>query len=169
MVVICHRNAAVLFKICRQSTIRLQGYIISIPVIVEGNAIECNSACKLFLDKLHGVLFHFQVHCDQDDSSVFSLVTPSDLAFYVTLCALASFDRSEIKSRALSSPSFRLILESEGSCRDILQSFYQANYAGCFGALSTGRVRDILRLDLFLSNHVTDLMQKIRARALCQV
>ncbi|VDL89061.1 unnamed protein product [Schistocephalus solidus] len=93
-------------------------------------------------------------------------ITPSDLAFYVTLCSLATFDRAELKSQVLSSPSFRLILESEVQCCEILNAFHQANYAACLGALA--KVQDLLRLDIFLSGHVSHLCHAIRLKAMCQ-
>ncbi|CAH8580777.1 unnamed protein product [Schistosoma mattheei] len=48
----------------------------------------------------------------------------------------------------------------------MLQSFHQADYASCLGRLN--KLRNILRLDIFLSDHVSALCREIRSRALCQ-
>ncbi|VDQ07850.1 unnamed protein product [Trichobilharzia regenti] len=66
----------------------------------------------------------------------------------------------------LGSTSLRLLLEAEPACRDMLQSFHQADYAACLGRLN--KLRNFLKLDIFLSDHVTTLCKEIRSRALCQ-
>nr|VZI34387.1 unnamed protein product [Spirometra erinaceieuropaei] len=110
-------------------------------------------------------LCFLQAHYDENALEN-DFITPSDLAFYVTLCSLATFDRAELKSQVLSNPSFRLILESEVQCCEILNAFHQANYAACLGALA--KVQDLLRLDIFLSGHVLHLCHAIRLKAMCQ-
>uniref|UniRef100_A0A0X3PWJ8 PCI domain-containing protein n=2 Tax=Schistocephalus solidus TaxID=70667 RepID=A0A0X3PWJ8_SCHSO len=110
-------------------------------------------------------LCFLQAHYDENALEN-DFITPSDLAFYVTLCSLATFDRAELKSQVLSSPSFRLILESEVQCCEILNAFHQANYAACLGALA--KVQDLFRLDIFLSGHVSHLCHAIRLKAMCQ-
>lgn len=108
------------------------------------------------------------MNCDQTDSEQAApIVTSSDLAFYVTLCSLATFDRNELRSRVLGSPTFRLILESEVICRDLLTTFYTAGYTKCLRILA--EVKNLLKLDIFLSGRVNALYDKIRIKALCQV
>ncbi|XP_018653040.1 putative cop9 signalosome complex subunit [Schistosoma mansoni] len=107
-----------------------------------------------------------QVNHDHCESPTSRIVTISDLAFFITLCSLATFERTELATLVLGNASLRLLLEAEPACRDILQSFHQADYASCLGRLN--KLRNVLRLDIFLSDHVSALFREIRSRALCQ-
>ncbi|CAH8545614.1 unnamed protein product [Schistosoma turkestanicum] len=107
-----------------------------------------------------------QVNHDHCESPTSRIVTISDLAFFITLCSLATFERTELATLVLGNTSLRLLLEAEPACRDMLQSFHQADYASCLGRLN--KLRNILRLDIFLSDHVSALCREIRSRALCQ-
>ncbi|CAH8607821.1 unnamed protein product [Schistosoma curassoni] len=107
-----------------------------------------------------------QVNHDHCESPTSRIVTISDLAFFITLCSLATFERTELATLVLGNASLRLLLEAEPACRDMLQSFHQADYASCLGRLN--KLRNILRLDIFLSDHVSALCREIRSRALCQ-
>ncbi|CAH8864767.1 unnamed protein product [Trichobilharzia szidati] len=114
-----------------------------------------------------GAVMHFlQVNPDHCESPISRIVTVSDLAFFITLCSLATFERTELATLVLGSTSLRLLLEAEPACRDMLQSFHQADYAACLGRLN--KLRNFLKLDIFLSDHVTTLCKEIRSRALCQ-
>ncbi|TNN13222.1 COP9 signalosome complex subunit 1 isoform 4 [Schistosoma japonicum] len=108
-----------------------------------------------------------QVSHDHCESPTSRIVTISDLAFFITLCSLATFERTELATLVLGNTSLRLLLESEPACREMLQSFHQADYASCLGRLN--KLRNFLRLDIFLSDHVSALCREIRSRALCQV
>ncbi|VDD80180.1 unnamed protein product [Mesocestoides corti] len=125
---------------------------------------------KLISSSFHEAATHFlQANCEPDDSNsekAAPLVTASDLAFYVTLCSLAAFDRTELRSRVLNSPSFRLVLESEVHCRDLLMAFHSADYANCLNSLA--KVKNLLKLDIFLADRVNSLYEQIRVKALCQ-
>ncbi|KAL5963677.1 COP9 signalosome complex subunit 1 [Taenia solium] len=110
-----------------------------------------------------------QANCDPDECTAdkaASLLTSTNVAYCVTLCALATLDRGELRSRVLNSPTFRLILEAEAECRDIISAFYSANYAACLDAL--GKIKNFLKLDLFLADHVDSLYERIRMKAMCQ-
>ncbi|KAK4468680.1 hypothetical protein MN116_007863 [Schistosoma mekongi] len=107
-----------------------------------------------------------QVSHDHCESPTSRIVTISDLAFFITLCSLATFERTELATLVLGNTSLRLLLEAEPACREMLQSFHQADYASCLGRLN--KLRNFLRLDIFLSDHVSALCREIRSRALCQ-
>ncbi|KAG5448770.1 COP9/signalosome complex subunit Csn1 [Clonorchis sinensis] len=107
-----------------------------------------------------------QVNPDHCESPTSSIVTQSDLAYFITLCTLATFDRTELVSQVLNSPCVRLLLEAEPSCREILYSFHHADYASCLGRIN--KLSNVLRLDYFLADHVTTLCWEIRSRAICQ-
>ncbi len=123
---------------------------------------------KLASSSFQEAATHFlQANYDADDTEPSHDLTASDLAYYVTLCALATFDRQELRSRVIGSPSFRLVLESEVDCRDLLLAFYSAKYAKCLEMLA--QVKSMLKLDIFLADRVNILYDQIRVKALCQV
>ncbi|GAB6021371.1 cop9 signalosome complex subunit [Chamberlinius hualienensis] len=100
-------------------------------------------------------------HCDFPD-----LLSPSNVAMYGGLCALASFDRQELQKCVISSSSFKLFLELEPQLRDIVFKFYESKYAACLNVLND--IKDNLLLDMYLAPHVNTLYTQIRNRALIQ-
>ncbi|XP_071370671.1 COP9 signalosome complex subunit 1-like isoform X4 [Centroberyx affinis] len=69
-------------------------------------------------------------HCDCPE-----LLSPSNVAVYGGLCALATFDRQELQRNVISSSSFKLFLELEPQIRDIIFKFYESKYASCLKLL----------------------------------
>ncbi|RXN31507.1 COP9 signalosome complex subunit 1 [Labeo rohita] len=114
-------------------------------------------------------------HCDFPEVGViFSLVlmphqllSPSNVAVYGGLCALATFDRQELQRNVISSSSFKLFLELEPQVRDIIFKFYESKYASCLKMLD--EMKDNLLLDMYLAPHVRTLYTQIRNRALIQI
>nr|CDS26212.1 COP9 signalosome complex subunit 1 [Hymenolepis microstoma] len=102
--------------------------------------------------------------CTFDNPSNF--ITHSDVARYVAVCALATLNRSALKTDILNHPSFRLVLESEVEARDLLLAFHSADYASVFMHLE--RLKSYLKLDIFAADHVEELYRMIRVKALHQ-
>uniref|UniRef100_A0A4W3KE28 G protein pathway suppressor 1 n=1 Tax=Callorhinchus milii TaxID=7868 RepID=A0A4W3KE28_CALMI len=100
-------------------------------------------------------------HCDFPE-----LLSPSNVAVYGGLCALATFDRQELQRNVISSSSFKLFLELEPQVRDIIFKFYESKYASCLKMLD--EMKDNLLLDMYLAPHVKTLYTQIRNRALIQ-
>ncbi|XP_037113440.1 COP9 signalosome complex subunit 1 isoform X1 [Syngnathus acus] len=94
------------------------------------------------------------------------LLSPSNVAVYGGLCALATFDRQELQRNVISSSSFKLFLELEPQIRDIIFKFYESKYASCLKLLD--EMKDNLLLDMYLAPHVRTLYSQIRNRALIQ-
>ncbi|KAG7279439.1 hypothetical protein CRUP_038212 [Coryphaenoides rupestris] len=69
-------------------------------------------------------------HCDFPE-----LLSPSNVAVYGGMCALATFDRQELQRNVISSSSFKLFLELEPQIRDIIFKFYESKYASCLKLL----------------------------------
>uniref|UniRef100_A0A7M4ED27 COP9 signalosome complex subunit 1 n=1 Tax=Crocodylus porosus TaxID=8502 RepID=A0A7M4ED27_CROPO len=101
-------------------------------------------------------------HCDFPE-----LLSPSNVAVYGGLCALATFDRQELQRNVISSSSFKLFLELEPQVRDIIFKFYESKYASCLKMLD--EMKDNLLLDMYLAPHVRTLYTQIRNRALIQI
>jgi len=100
-------------------------------------------------------------HCDLPE-----LLSPSNVAIFGGLCALATYDRHELQKNVISSSSFKLFLELEPQLRDIIHKFYESKYASCLRLLE--EMKDNLLLDMYLAPHVPALYTKIRNRALIQ-
>lgn len=100
-------------------------------------------------------------HCEFPE-----LISPNNVAMYGGLCALATFDRTEVQKNVISSSSFKLFLELEPQLRDIIFKFYESKYAACLRLLD--EIRDNLLLDVYIAPHVNALYTMIRNRALIQ-
>jgi len=100
-------------------------------------------------------------HCDFPE-----LLSANNIAVYGGLCALASFDRQELKKNVISNSTFKLFLELDPHLREIIHKFYESKYASCLRLLED--IRDNLLLDMYLAPHVVPLYTAIRNRALTQ-
>lgn len=100
-------------------------------------------------------------HCDYPE-----LLSSNNVAVYGGLCALATYDRTELQKHVIVSSSFKLFLELEPQLRDIIFKFYESKYASCLKLLD--EIRDNLMLDMYLAPHISSLYMQIRNRALIQ-
>ncbi|XP_051117299.1 COP9 signalosome complex subunit 1-like [Andrographis paniculata] len=94
------------------------------------------------------------------------VISPQDIATYGSLCALASFDRSELKSKVIDNINFRNFLELVPEIRELINDFYTSHYASCLEYL--GSLKANLLLDIHLHDHVEALYEQIRCKALIQ-
>lgn len=92
------------------------------------------------------------------------VLAPQDIALYGLLCALASFDRTELRTRVVSNPTFREYVDASPEIRDLLTDFYGSKYATGLTALQ--RLMPQLQLDVYMAAHAETLMKQIRERAL---
>ena len=109
-------------------------------------------------------------------------MAPGDIAIYGTLCALATFQRSTIKSKILENSIFGSYIEQEPYMRELIEAYMNSNFKVVLELLSRYSVRlfcycfpfSLLRrfvvfvfqtrhsIDVHLSPHVHDLMNLIR-------
>ena len=68
------------------------------------------------------------------------IISANDIAVYGGLCALASYDRQELKAKVLSNSSFKSYLELEPHIREMIDAFYHAKYSVCLELLESYRV-----------------------------
>ncbi|KAM4094572.1 hypothetical protein ACB094_06G205400 [Castanea mollissima] len=94
------------------------------------------------------------------------VIAPQDVATYGGLCALASFDRAELKSKVIDNVNFRNFLELVPEVRELINDFYSSHYASCLDYL--GNLKANLLLDIHLHDHVETLYDQIRNKALIQ-
>ncbi|KAF8801237.1 PCI-domain-containing protein [Phlegmacium glaucopus] len=88
------------------------------------------------------------------------LVAPGDIAIYGTLCALATFQRSAIKSRILENSIFGSYIEQEPYMRELIEAYMNSNFKVVLELLSRYSTRHCI--DIHLSPHVHDLTYLIR-------
>ncbi|KAK4379359.1 hypothetical protein RND71_001221 [Anisodus tanguticus] len=99
-------------------------------------------------------------------SNYTEVIAPQDVATYGGLCALASFDRAELKSKVIDNINFRNFLELVPEIRELIHDFYTSHYASCLECL--GNLKANLLLDIHLHDHVETLYDQIRNKALIQ-
>eukprot|EP01018_Ginkgo_biloba_P004207 Gb_13469 [translate_table: standard] len=94
------------------------------------------------------------------------VIAAQDVATYGGLCALASFDRSELKNKVIDNINFRNFLELVPEVRELIHDFYASRYASCLEYLQN--LKSNLLLDIHLHDHVETLYDQIRHKALIQ-
>ncbi|XP_019457016.1 PREDICTED: COP9 signalosome complex subunit 1-like [Lupinus angustifolius] len=94
------------------------------------------------------------------------VIAPQDVATYGGLCALATFDRTELKNKVIDNLNFRNFLELVPEVRELINDFYSSHYASCLEYL--GNLKANLLLDIHLHDHVETLYNQIRHKALIQ-
>ncbi|PHH78860.1 hypothetical protein CDD82_2801 [Ophiocordyceps australis] len=110
---------------------------------------------------------HFlQVSVQPSASEYSDLISPSDIATYGGLTALATMDRRQLQQRVLESLSFRSFLEHEVHIRKAINFFINGRYPSCLSTLES--VRSDLLLDIYLQEHVQHLFSKIRSKCIQQ-
>jgi len=130
------------------------------------NKIRCAKGVANMCSGNYQVAADNFLQCTFDNCDFPELMTVSNVAVYASLCALATFDRQQIKTKLIQSSTFKLMLELEPRIRDVVVSFYKCQYSSCLSMLSY--LRNELKLDLYLSFHIDKLLQKIRLKALVQ-
>ncbi|KAJ1372383.1 hypothetical protein KIN20_034528 [Parelaphostrongylus tenuis] len=85
---------------------------------------------------------------------------------YTTLCAIASFDRTELKKKVINDANCRKCLESEPKLVELLQCVVRSQFGRALDILK--EMKDRFLLDPYLSAHVDPLYAIIRERGLLQ-
>ena len=99
-----------------------------------------------------------------DEEAYNEVLTPSDIAVYGGLCALATMKRGELQSRVLDNTNFRNYLEMEPHIRRAITYFVSSKYSSCLRILDSYKA-DYL-LDIYLQPHVQTLYYEIRCKSI---
>ncbi|RHZ56299.1 hypothetical protein Glove_402g51 [Diversispora epigaea] len=102
----------------------------------------------------------------QPQSQYSEVISPNDIAIYGALCALASFDRKQLKKQVIDNAEFKQFLELEPNIRELIYGFYNSKYNAVLSGLENYK-NDFL-LDIHLHSHVETLYDNIRKKALVQ-
>jgi len=120
---------------------------------------------ELATGKYKSAAKHF-LHANIDHCGIPDLMSAQNVAMYGGLCALATFERSQLHKEVLISNTFKLFLELEPQLRDVIINFYESKYGKCLTQLQ--EMRDNMMLDIYLASHVNTLFMMIRSRSLVQ-
>lgn len=95
------------------------------------------------------------------------VLLPRDVALLGGLCALAAFDRDELRQHVIDeSCSFRHFLELLPAMREMVGDFFGSRYSSCLTMLRSFGTE--LIFDVHVSPHLDELQHMIRNRALIQ-
>jgi len=94
------------------------------------------------------------------------IIAPEDVSTYGAICALATFDRKELKRKLLDNKAFKEFLELTPNIRELVMDFYFCRYGKFFERLQ--RTEPDWRLDLYFYSIVDVIMECIRDKALVQ-
>ncbi|KAH8112809.1 26S proteasome subunit RPN7-domain-containing protein [Phellopilus nigrolimitatus] len=92
------------------------------------------------------------------------IISPSDIAIYGTLCALATLSRGAIKAQLLQNEVFTIYLEQEPYVRELVTAYMSSKFKIVLELLEKYSARH--DLDVHLAAHIHDLRNLIRDRAL---
>jgi len=91
------------------------------------------------------------------------MVSIDDIAVYCGFCGLAEFSREALKS-LFDDSNYQSYLEQAPRVRQMILSFLNSDYAQCLSILEV--FKNDLQLDIHMHDHVKNLYEKIRNKAL---
>ncbi|XP_011093171.1 COP9 signalosome complex subunit 1 isoform X2 [Sesamum indicum] len=97
-------------------------------------------------------------------NSYTEVIALQDVATYGGLCALATFNRAELKRYVIDNINFRNCLELVPEIRELINDFYSGRYVSCMEYLENPKAN--LLLDIHLHDHLKTLYERIRNKAL---
>jgi len=95
-----------------------------------------------------------------------AVLSSNDIAVYGGLCALASMDRDELRTKVLDNAQFRQFLELEPHIRRSISLFCDGKYSQCLETLEAYR-SDYL-LDIYLGDSIPMIYHRIRSKSIIQ-
>jgi COP9 signalosome complex subunit 1 len=138
--------------------------------------IDDNETSPMVKDKLRvvkGLFYLYQSNYEQasraflsitsSENILFQLTTilsTQDLAIYVTLCSLATFNRNNIRKLLLDNREYKSILDTVPMTRILLNEYLEGKYSSVLEKLNS--FENILFNDYFFSKHVKKIIELIR-------
>eukprot|EP00210_Caulerpa_lentillifera_P005804 g5550.t1 len=132
---------------------------------------ESKVCCFHGLKELEGKKYYLaanqfiEIHPEISDSFN-DVATAQDMASYGALCALASFNRDELKANVLSNVNFKELMEYSPELKECVRDFQKSDYSSCLSRLE--RLKPMLMMDMYLGPHLHEIYSLIRQRALIQ-
>ena len=98
------------------------------------------------------------------------VITCADVTLFGIICALASFDRQELRKRIVESIDFRAATENvkpyASACLSLAADFCSGQYSDIFTSLE--ELYPFLKVDVYMSSHVDNLYELIREKCIAQ-
>jgi len=109
-----------------------------------------------------------QTCLDVKDNAVNDIATISDIVMYITLCALATMNRQEIKTNLIENQDFREWLSRDDckTMRTLVDSFFNGDWSVAFATCL--EVESFAKYDKFFGKQVPEIMQSIRDKLFLQ-
>ncbi|KAK0410877.1 hypothetical protein QR680_005374 [Steinernema hermaphroditum] len=92
------------------------------------------------------------------------IVSANDIAVYGTICALATFNRRELKERILENMEFRKFMECDQRLVDLVKKFISSDFSAVLDLLKD--FQSELLLNIYIAPHVSKLYSLIRKEAI---
>jgi len=116
---------------------------------------NCKSAARIFTE--------MDIDINDFDPEI---ISPNDIAIYGGLCALTSFDRTELKRKVIENTKFKTYLELEPQILDLINAFYNSKYITMLEILDN--IKPSLLLDINLKSNVESIYKIINEKAIVQ-
>ena len=98
------------------------------------------------------------------------MITCADVILFGIICAVASFDRHEIRKRLIDNVDFKTSMENlrpfASASKNLAADFCSGNYSNMFCCLKV--LYPFLRIDVHMSNHVDRLYESIKEKCIAQ-
>lgn len=133
----------------------IQPYLCAVEGLAALDAREYYNAALLFLKSDSGM-----------GMSASTIISQNDVAVYGGLCALATMERADLRSKVLDNSKFRIYLELEPHIRRAIQFFVNSKYPACLAILEAYRT-DYL-LDIHLEKHIEELYHMVRTKSIVE-
>ncbi|TKR60381.1 hypothetical protein L596_027636 [Steinernema carpocapsae] len=92
------------------------------------------------------------------------VISANDVAIYGTICALATFERVELKERILNNMEFRKFMECDTRLVDLVKKFHQSEFRQVLDLLN--EMKNELLMNIYIAPHVEKLYNLIRKKAI---
>jgi COP9 signalosome complex subunit 1 len=112
-------------------------------------------AARAFLEVTNHISGHFNF-----------VIADADIAVYMGLCALATFERDELRSKVMGSTSFKYFLSLQPEIGKAVTAMVNCDYVELIRII--GNYREQLKFDLYIGENIDGLITDIRSRALLQ-
>lgn len=106
-----------------------------------------------------------------DDLDYPEMITSIDVTLFGIICALASFDRHELRRRLVNNVDFKTIMENikktfASASKNLAADFCSGNYSNMFSNLK--ELYPLLKIDIHMAKHVDTLYANIREKCVAQ-
>jgi len=94
------------------------------------------------------------------------IISTEDIAIFATICALATFDRTDIRKSLMENRKFKSILEQVPSMRLLVQEFLDRKFSSVRCRLE--ELRPLLSLDIHFNSHIDKIFKLILDKMIIQ-